>query len=119
MGHMRFPTPHCRKIVTFRGVIFMVMPMVAEPPELKRFDSRQRAAALMLSLGQKYGAPIWDQLSVEEMKELSSAMAQLGRVPASVIERLLAGIMPEERVKEIMEDIRGPSGRTMWDKLSN
>ena len=121
----------------------MPMPMVAEPPELKRFDSRQRAAALMLSLGQKYGAPIWDQLSVEEMKELSSAMAQLGRVPASVIEhllaqfssdiaametchgsletteRLLAGIMPEDRVKEIMEDIRGPSGRTMWDKLSN
>ncbi|GGO96996.1 flagellar motor switch protein FliG [Stakelama pacifica] len=114
-----------------------------EPPELKRFDPRQRAAALMLALGQKYGSPIWDQLSTEEMKELSSSMAMLGRVPAAVVEhllaqfahdmtametchgsfetteRLLAGIMPPDKVKEIMEDIRGPSGRTMWDKLSN
>lgn len=121
----------------------MLMAPVAEPPELKRFSQRERAAALMLALGQDYGAPIWEQLSVEEMKELSSAMSQLGRVPAAVIEhlllqftteisslsschgsfetteRLLNGMMPPERVRDIMEDIRGPSGRTMWDKLSN
>lgn len=121
----------------------MLMAPVAEPPELKRFSQRERAAALMLALGQDYGAPIWEQLSVEEMKELSSAMAQLGRVPAAVVEhlllqftteisslaschgsfetteRLLSGMMPPERVRDIMEDIRGPSGRTMWDKLSN
>ncbi|WP_010161119.1 MULTISPECIES: flagellar motor switch protein FliG [unclassified Sphingomonas] len=121
----------------------MLMAPVAEPAELKRFSQRERAAALMLALGQDYGAPIWEQLSVEEMKELSSAMSQLGRVPAAVIEhlllqftteisslsschgsfetteRLLNGMMPPERVRDIMEDIRGPSGRTMWDKLSN
>lgn len=34
-------------------------------------------------------------------------------------ERLLDGLLPSTRVKEIMDDIRGPSGRTMWDKLSN
>jgi len=34
-------------------------------------------------------------------------------------ERLLASILPGDKVREIMEDIRGPSGRTMWDKLSN
>jgi flagellar motor switch protein FliG len=34
-------------------------------------------------------------------------------------ERLLDGILPDDRVKEIMDEIRGPSGRTMWDKLSN
>jgi flagellar motor switch protein FliG len=119
----------------------MLLP--ARPADLKRFTGPQRAAALMLALGKDYGAPIWEQLSVDEIKELSSAIAQLGRVPAVVVEhlliefsgevssmsslhgsyetteRLLDGILPTGRVKEIMDDIRGPSGRTMWDKLSN
>jgi len=116
---------------------------VGEPPELKKFSGPQRAAALMLALGKEHGAPIWDQLSTDEIKELSSTIAALGRIPSSVVEyllvqftgevasmaslhgsyetteRLLAGILPNDKVKEIMEDIRGPSGRTMWDKLSN
>ncbi|MBT0670531.1 flagellar motor switch protein FliG [Novosphingobium profundi] len=116
---------------------------VVEPPELKKFTGMQRAAAMMLALGQQHGAPIWDQLTNEEIKELSAAIAQLGRVPTVVIEflmveftsavssmsalhgsfesteRLLESLMPSDKVKEIMEDIRGPSGRTMWDKLSN
>ncbi|PMW04830.1 flagellar motor switch protein FliG, partial [Pseudomonas sp. GW456-11-11-14-TSB2] len=85
----------------------------------------------------------WEQLSVDEIKELSATIAGLGRIPAVVVEyllvhfsgevasmaslhgsyesteRLLSGILPGDRVKDIMEDIRGPSGRTMWDKLSN
>ena len=116
---------------------------VGEPPELKKFTGPQRAAALLLVLGKEHGAPIWESLSTEEVKELSSAMAQLGRIPAAVVEyllvlfssevasmaslhgsyetteRLLTGVMPNDKVREIMEDIRGPSGRTMWDKLSN
>ncbi len=116
---------------------------LAEPPELKRYSGIERAAALMLTLGKEHGAPIWDQLSVEEVKDLSSAIAQLGRVPSHVAEhllvsftgevtsmnalhgsyetaeRLLDGVLPTDRVREIMEDIRGPAGRTMWDKLSN
>ncbi|HWW65133.1 MAG TPA: flagellar motor switch protein FliG [Sphingomonadaceae bacterium] len=119
------------------------MVSVAEPAELKKYSGLQRAAALMLALGKEHGAPIWDQLSTEEIKELSSCIAQLGRIPAAVVEhllvqfsgevssmaslhgsfetteRLLEGILPTDRVREIMEDIRGPSGRTMWDKLSN
>jgi flagellar motor switch protein FliG len=116
---------------------------VTKPAELKKYTGTQRAAALMLALGKEHGAPIWEQLSVEEIKELSSAIAQLGRVPVAIVEhllvefsgevasmaslhgsfetteRLLDGILPGDRVKEIMDDIRGPSGRTMWDKLSN
>lgn len=116
---------------------------IGEPPELKKYSGPQRAAVLMLALGREHGSPIWEQLSVEEVKELSAAIAQLGRVSSAVVEhllvrfsgdmasmatmhgsyetteRLLAGIMPGDKVREIMEDIRGPSGRTMWDKLSN
>ena len=121
----------------------MSVTVTAEPPELKKFKGLQKAAALLLVLGKDHGAPIWQQLSVDEVKELSSAMSQLGRLPASVVEyllveftsevfsmaslhgsyetteRLLSSILPMEKVREVMEDIRGPSGRTMWDKLSN
>ena len=116
---------------------------VGEPPELKKYSGIERAAALMLALGKDYGAPIWEQMSIDEVKELSSCISTLGRVPSSVVEhllvqfsgevssmsslhgsyesteRLLQGVLPGEKVKEIMEDIRGPSGRTIWDKLSN
>jgi len=119
------------------------MQQLIEPTDLKRFSGMQRAAALMLALGKDNGALIWEQLAIDEVKELSTAMAQLGRVPAHIVEyllvlfssevstisslhgsfetteRLLEGILPDEKLKEVMEDIRGPSGRTMWDKLSN
>jgi len=119
------------------------MQQLIEPAELKRLSGMQRAAALMLALGKENGTLIWEQLAIEEVKELSTAMAQLGRIPAHVVEhllllfssevstisslhgsfetteRLLEGILPSEKLQEVMEDIRGPSGRTMWDKLSN
>ena len=34
-------------------------------------------------------------------------------------ERLLQQYLPPERVGGIMEEIRGPAGRNMWEKLSN
>lgn len=97
----------------------------------------------MLALGAEHGGPIWSQLSEDEIKELSAAMSQLGQVSASLVEhllnqfshdigsmtnlhgsfdsteRLLANVLPASKVKEIMDDIRGPTGRTIWDKLAN
>lgn len=102
-----------------------------------------KAAILMLALGREHGRPIWQQLSDDEVKELSNEMSTLGQVPAvfveklfiqfaseiSVIgslygsfentEKLLASVLPGERVSQIMDEIRGPAGRTMWDKLAN
>jgi len=34
-------------------------------------------------------------------------------------ERLLAQYLPPDRVSGIMDEIRGPAGRNMWEKLSN
>jgi flagellar motor switch protein FliG len=86
---------------------------------------------------------LWQQLDEEEIKEVSQAMAGLGTVAASVVEevlvefvsgiggagalmgsyeqtqRLLASFMSGDRVDALMEEIRGPAGRTMWDKLGN
>lgn len=102
----------------------------------------QRAAVLMLSLGEK-AEPLWKMLDDEEIKELSQTMSTLGAVDAAVVEnlivdfvqklsgsgsvigsfeatqRLLNNFLPQDKVDALMEEIRGPAGRTMWDKLGN
>jgi flagellar motor switch protein FliG len=102
----------------------------------------EKAAVILLALGEDH-AHIWENLDEEEIKEVSQAMAGLGAVSAEVVEqllvefvsgmsgsgtvmgsyeqtqRLLAAFMPPDRVEALMEEIRGPAGRTMWDKLGN
>jgi flagellar motor switch protein FliG len=103
----------------------------------------ERAAILMLMLGETHGAPVWKLLDDEEIRDLSAAMSALGPVSTDTVddlmvefvtrltanggivgdfnatERLLVQFLPKERVGAIMDEIRGPAGRTMWDKLSN
>lgn len=115
------------------------------PPavDLGAYSGAQRAAILLLALGTEWGQPIWDDLDDEEVIAVSVAMSQLGAVNRDVVEamlmefvsqmslagamigskfsteRLLAQYLPPDRVKHIMEEIRGPAGRNMWEKLSN
>src|ERR1700758_5357112 len=103
----------------------------------------KRAAILMLALGEQYGAKVWQQLDDDEVRELSIHMSTLGNVEADVVEdlmlelvsrmsasgawmgtfdateRLLQQYLPSERVTGIMDEIRGPAGRNMGEKLSN
>ena len=103
----------------------------------------KKAATLMLALGEEQAAKIFGQLHEDEIRDLSLSMAALGTVPSTqveevvrefasllgqtgnlvgsydVTERLLLRTLPKERVSQIMEEIRGPAGRTMWDKLGN
>jgi flagellar motor switch protein FliG len=101
----------------------------------------EKAAVVLLALGEEH-AKVWQQLDEEEIKEVSQAMAGLGTVTAQVVEdllvefvsgmgggaitgsveqtqKLLSAMMPGEKVDTLMEEIRGPAGRTMWDKLGN
>jgi flagellar motor switch protein FliG len=111
--------------------------------DVKSLTGPERAAVLMLALGDEHGAPIWKTLDDEEVKEVSQIMANLGTVSSSLIEkllvefvsqisstgsvlgtydtteRLLYKFLPKDRVSMVMEEIRGPAGRTMWDKLGN
>jgi len=107
-----------------------------------RLTGPEKAAVVLLSLGEEH-AHVWQALDEEEIKEISQAMASLGNVHSSVVEdllvefvsgmsgagaimgsfeqtqKLLAAIMPPEKVDQLMGEIRGPAGRTMWDKLGN
>ena len=112
-------------------------------PKAKPLPGPKRAAILMLALGEQYGGKIWSMLDDEEVRELSVHMSTLGTVEADVVEdlmlefvsrmsasgalmgnfdateRLLQQYLPAERVTGIMDEIRGPAGRNMWEKLSN
>jgi flagellar motor switch protein FliG len=109
----------------------------------RRLTGPERAAILMLALGQQYGANIWNQLDDDELREISICMSTLGTIDAEAVEdlllefvsrmsasgalmgnydateRLLQQYLPPERVTTIMDEIRGPAGRNMWEKLSN
>ncbi|MCW0180701.1 MAG: flagellar motor switch protein FliG [Zavarzinia sp.] len=116
---------------------------MAAKDDTRNLSGPEKAAVLMLALGEDHGAPLWRLMDDEEIKEISAAMATLGRVNATMVERvfvefasqmttsgnligsfesterLLSKSLPTDRVSQIMEEIRGPAGRTMWDKLGN
>lgn len=106
-------------------------------------SGQQKAAILMLSLDEDRSAALFSLMDDEEIKELSVIMASLGKINSNIVEqliaefnekindtgslvgtyesteRLLAKALDKDRVSVIMEEIRGPAGRTMWDKLGN
>ncbi|MBU1325180.1 MAG: flagellar motor switch protein FliG [Alphaproteobacteria bacterium] len=110
--------------------------------DVRKLTGPEKAAVVLLSLGEDH-VRLWQGLDDEEIKEISQAMATLGTVSSAVVEelllefvsgmsgsgavmgsfeqtqRLLSAFMPPDRVEGMMEEIRGPAGRTMWDKLAN
>jgi flagellar motor switch protein FliG len=109
----------------------------------RKLSGPERAAVLMLALGDQYGGKIWSMLDDDELRELSIIMSTIGTIDAPSVEalllefvshmsssgalmgnydateRLLQQYLPPERVNGIMDEIRGPAGRNMWEKLSN
>ncbi len=111
--------------------------------DVRGLSGPERAAVFILSLGEENAARILAHMNDDEIKELSQVMANLGNVSSNLVERLfvefaeqmsstgslvgtmesterlLMKVLDKGRVDNIMEDIRGPAGRTMWDKLAN
>ncbi|WP_114010670.1 flagellar motor switch protein FliG [Cohaesibacter intestini] len=116
---------------------------VSSSNEERDLDGAEKAAILLLALGDEFGGPIWARLDDIEIKQVSIAMSKLGGITPNMLdnlivdfvarlsskgsvngnydstERLLLSFLPHERVNVIMEEIRGPAGRNMWEKLSN
>ena len=113
------------------------------PKSAKQLTGPERAAVLMLALGEQHGAKIWNLLDDDDLRQISIVMSTLGNVDAQMVEalllefvgrlsasgailgnydateRLLQQYLPPERVGGIMDEIRGPAGRNMWEKLAN
>jgi len=111
--------------------------------DYRTMSGPEKAALLMLSVGEENASRLFGIMDDDEIRELSQAMANLGNVSAQMVERLLvdfvdqisstgsmvgnfdnterllAKVLDRDRVGNIMEEIRGPAGRTMWEKLAN
>ena len=116
---------------------------MAKADDYQTLTGPQKAAAFMLAIGREHSTHLFARMDDEEIRELSLAMSKLGPLDASIVERLFAefteqlsatgnlvgtmdsterlllSALPEDVVRQIMEDMRGPAGRTMWDKLAN
>lgn len=112
--------------------------------DYRSLSGPEKAAIFMLALGEDYTAKIFEHMDDEEILEISQTMAGLGKVNSTVVERLFVDFaeqmssanalvgtqesterllqkagMSDEKIDAIMEEIRGPAGRTMWEKLTN
>ncbi len=98
---------------------------------------------MILAIGEDNAVKLFTHMDDEEIREISQTMANLGTVSSNLVERLfvefaeqisstgslvgsyesterlLAKALDPDKVAQIMEEIRGPAGRTMWDKLAN
>jgi len=104
----------------------------------------RKAAILMLAMGEQRAAQLFSYMDDYEIRDVSREMATLGHISSEEMEttlqdfadavggggggivggwgtteRYLRSFLKEERVKDLMEEMRGPAGRTMWEKLAN
>jgi flagellar motor switch protein FliG len=111
--------------------------------DYRTLSGAEKAAILLLAVGEDQMGRLFTLMDDEEIKEISQTMANLGTVASPIIERLvvefaeqisatgslvgtyesterlLVKVLGADRVNNLMEEIRGPAGRTMWDKLGN
>jgi flagellar motor switch protein FliG len=111
--------------------------------DYRTLSGAEKAAIFMLALGEEHTSKIFEHMDDEEIMEISTTMAGLGKISSNVVERLfvdfaeqmsstsnlvgtldsterlLTKVLGKDKVNQIMEEIRGPAGRTMWEKLGN
>ena len=111
--------------------------------DYRTLTGTEKAAIFLLSVGEEHTARLFEYMDDEEILEISQTMSNLGKVNSTIVERLfvdfaeqmsstgsligtmdsterlLAKVMGKDKVDAIMEEIRGPVGRTMWEKLGN
>ncbi len=101
----------------------------------------EKAAILLLAVGEEQAAKLVRMLDLEEVTEVSRTMAGLGEIEGAVVERLLGEFgqrlgdagevaggpaaverllqkaLDGERAAGIMEAIHGPAGQSVWERL--
>ena len=107
-----------------------------------KLSGTDKAAILLLSLETDIAARLIQSLEDSEVQEISQAMANLGKIPSEITEQVviefahqinetlsvignfsstekfLRKVLSDEKVNTIIEEIRGPIGKNVWDKLN-
>ncbi|MCP4354967.1 MAG: flagellar motor switch protein FliG [Proteobacteria bacterium] len=100
-------------------------------------------AILLLSIGEDKAVKVFKKLEDHEIRDISREMSRLGVVSNDDVEdaikhfteevttgagligtwenteRMLRKFMDEDRVGDLLDEMRGPAGKTMWEKLNN
>jgi flagellar motor switch protein FliG len=102
----------------------------------------ERVAIVMLAVGKDHAAKLIERFEEGEQRDIVRAMAAMGLVPAETVERvlsvvveqidrptvfgslshaeqILSKVMPAERVRNLVEDLRGAQGWDIWEKLQS
>lgn len=111
--------------------------------DIHKLTGIEKSAIILLTMTRENSAKIFSALKEDEIKEISVAMAKLGHIDNEVIdkvidefkqeissklslignydttERLLESVLGKDKVSAIMEEIKGPTGKSTWDKLTN
>ena len=121
----------------------MALPPKENKDDFRKLNGPQKAAMFLMAIGETNAVKLFSMMEEDEIRELSNIMSSLGQVNAEMVERLfmefaeqvsasgalvgnqdsterlLIKALGKGRVDGIMEEIRGPAGRTTWDKLGN
>ena len=116
---------------------------IAQTADFRKLSGADKAAIFLMSISQENASKILEKMEEDEIKEVSYVMSNMGIVAPDLVERLmiefaerltggsniagglqqteslLTKILGKDKVSGIMEEIRGPAGRTTWDKLGN
>ncbi len=112
--------------------------------DYRSLSGPEKAAILLLSMSEEQASKIFSHMDDDEILEISQIIANLGRIGPNIIERLFIDFaeqmsstnslvgsqdsterllikagLSDDKIEGIMEEIRGPAGRTMWEKLTN
>ena len=103
----------------------------------------EKAAVLLLSVGETYSAKLFASLEEDEIRMISQSMSELGAVSSDIVEqlflefseqiattgdlantpritkRILREVIDEQPGEQTMDQIATYEGHSMWEKLSN
>lgn len=109
----------------------------------RHMSGAQKSAILFLCLGEERGGAIMQQLDVDEIRQITTAISTMGEVDAGIVEEIIAEFdekvnhsgsvvgsidaargllkefLPEDRVAEILQEIDGKKIDNVWKDLSD
>ena len=111
------------------------------PPPAVILSMPQKAAVVLSALSPEQSAEMLRSLSVDEVRAFARASTKLAEIPRETVEetikefaetldkeglamtpdklkRILAGVMSDDQIERIFEDIEESEGRSIWDKLA-
>jgi flagellar motor switch protein FliG len=115
----------------------------SSPANPRSLKGPERVAALLLAMGKPLAGRLLKHFDVDELKQITRSVAELGTVPIpalemlvedfagqftkgvdllgspSEVEQMLDGVLSPEEIADVMSDVTGSSNEAMWERLSN